>query len=90
MIELLEDSEYYYIVTEVLEGGELFDSLVSRIQNRKTFTENEASYIIKQVLLAINYMHQQNIMHRDLKPQNLLLENKETLDIKVADFGFSR
>ena len=90
VIELLEDSDNYFIVTEVLEGGELFDKLISRLQKSYTFSEKEVSIIIKQVLLAINYMHQQNIMHRDLKPQNLLLENEGSLEIKVADFGFSR
>jgi len=41
--------------------------------------------------LAINYMHKQSITHRDLKPENILLESKniDTLDIKIADFGFS-
>ena len=51
--ELLEDDEYYYIVTELLEGGELFDRIIEVQQ----FSEKKAAFIIKQVLLAINYMH---------------------------------
>lgn len=85
--ELLEDDNFYYIATELLEGGELFD----RIIVEKQFSEKRASYILKQVLLAINYMHNKHITHRDLKPENILLESKDNnnLDIKISDFGFS-
>ena len=85
--ELLEDDNCYYIATELLEGGELFD----RIIVEKQFSEKRASYILKQVLLAINYMHNKHITHRDLKPENILLESKDrnNLDIKISDFGFS-
>ncbi len=43
------------------------------------------------MLLALNYMHSQNITHRDLKPENILLESKDIdkLDVKIADFGWS-
>ena len=46
---------------------------------------------MNQILLAINYMHSQNITHRDLKPENILLESKDVdnLSVKIADFGFS-
>lgn len=85
--ELLEDDEYFYIVTEVLEGGELFDRLISSGK----FGEANAGYIVKQVLLALNYMHKQKMTHRDLKPENILLDskNKDALEVKIADFGFS-
>ena len=85
--EIMEDHDNYYIVTEILEGGELFD----RIIDVKSFSEKKAAQILEQVLRAINYMHKQNVTHRDLKPENILLESKnvDTLDVKIADFGFS-
>ena len=52
--ELLEDEECFYIVTELLEGGELFDRLLSQ---KSGFNETKGAYIVKQVLLALNYMH---------------------------------
>ena len=85
--ELLEDDEYFYIVTEILEGGELFDRLISLGK----FGEANAGYVVKQVLLALNYMHKQKMTHRDLKPENILLDSKNpnALEVKIADFGFS-
>ena len=85
--ELLEDETHYFIVTEILNGGELFERLIEV----KNFTESKASYIIKQVLMALNYMHNLNLMHRDIKPENILLVSHEidNLQVKLADFGFS-
>ena len=48
--------------------------------------------IIKQVLLAVNYMHEQNITHRDLKLENLLCDatdSSDKLTVKLIDFGFA-
>lgn len=85
--EIMEDKDNYYIVTEILEGGELFDRLIEA----KKFNELNAAHILEQVLKAINYMHKKNLTHRDLKPENILLESKDmnNLDVKIADFGFS-
>ena len=57
----------------------------------KRFNEEKAAKIIKQLVLALNYMHLQNIMHRDLKPENLLCEKREDgqVVIKLTDFGFA-
>ena len=51
--ELLEDENYYYIVSELLEGGELFD----RIIKVGCYKEKKAAFILKQVLMAVNYLH---------------------------------
>lgn len=50
----------YYIVTQLATGGELFD----RICQQGKFTEKDASQTIKQVLDAVNYLHQNNVVHR--------------------------
>lgn len=87
-IELMEDDDNYYVVSEFLRGGELFD----RIIKLKRFDENRAADVIEQLLMALNYLHKEKkIMHRDLKPENILLESPEEddLNIKVSDFGFA-
>jgi calcium-dependent protein kinase len=88
VFELMEDAGHYYIVSEILEGGELYD----RIVKFKRFSEKDAANIIHQALLALNYMHKRNIAHRDIKPENILMESKEVdnLNIKLTDFGFAR
>ena len=49
---------------------------------------DDARILIKTLLVAINYCHSKNVVHRDLKPDNILLSNKEDIrDIKIIDFG---
>eukprot|EP01038_Epipyxis_sp_PR26KG_P013634 gene13634-18295_t len=87
LIETFEEDLDFYIVTELVEGGELFDRIVSKSH----YTEKEARDLIKMVLETLAYMHSVGIVHRDLKPENLLLcsENDDS-NIKVADFGFAK
>ena len=82
-----EESEYYYLVMEIMDGGELFD----RIVQKSFYNEKEARDLVKILLEAINYMHERNIVHRDLKPENLLLASTTNdSDIRLADFGFAK
>jgi len=72
---------------ELCEGGELFD----RIVKKGSFSEKEASRVIRQVLSAIQHLHVQGIVHRDLKPENLLFTtNEDNADVKLVDFGLAK
>lgn len=84
---MIEDEDNYFIVSEVVKGGELF----KRLQHVSNFTEAQASIIIHQVMLGLNYMHLQSITHRDMKPENILLvsEDIKNFDVKIADLGFA-
>ncbi|CAK91481.1 unnamed protein product (macronuclear) [Paramecium tetraurelia] len=87
LYELYQDQNNYYMITEYLSGGELFE----RIKKMQVFTEKRASELIRQILLAINYCHDQKIVHRDLKPENVLFSGPEPdLNLKIIDFGCSR
>jgi len=79
-----------YIVMELMEGGELFDYVVQK----GTLTEEEASRIVRKVTSALVYMHSKNVIHRDMKPENLLLAHKprssHDIEVKIIDFGLSK
>lgn len=87
--ELLHDDKNYYVVSEYLRGGQLFETLVKKLKEGSSMTEADVQKITKQLYLALNYMHEKGIMHRDIKPENILLESKKDFNIKLADFGFA-
>nr|AHW46386.1 MSP [Paramecium caudatum] len=87
LFELYQDSQNYYLVTEYLNGGELLDKLTKLT----TFNERTAADYMKQVLSALAYCHAQNIIHRDMKPSNIMLQSPDPkAGIKVIDFGTAK
>jgi len=87
IFEFYDDAINFYIVSELCNGGELFD----KISEKGIFSEVEAAKLIKQILSALAYSHQNNIVHRDLKPENILLDSKgEDSIIKLIDWGGAR
>ncbi|KAM9194531.1 serine/threonine-protein kinase Chk2 isoform 1-T3 [Dugong dugon] len=81
------DAEDYYIVLELMEGGELFD----RVVGSRRLKEATCKLYFYQMLLAVQYLHENGIIHRDLKPENVLLSSqKEDCLIKITDFGQSK
>ena len=85
---MLEDQNNYYIVSEIVEGGELF----KRLKEHDSFSEDQAANIVHQIMLGLNYLHLQSITHRDMKPENILLTSKDpnNFDIKISDLGFAQ
>lgn len=69
---------------EFLAGGELF----SRLRREGRFSIDVALFYSSEILLALQFLHRNNIVYRDLKPENLLIDNYG--HIKLADFGFAK
>lgn len=87
LIEIISDDLHYYLVMELCRGGEL----LQRIRKKKSFTEHEASRIMRQLVEAAQFIHGKGVVHRDLKPENLLFESMaDSAAVKIADFGFAR
>jgi len=74
-----------YLIMEVVEGGNLQD----RLDEQGAFNDADAAEIFRQVASAIGYLHERNITHRDIKPENILFVDKESLRVKLTDFGMS-
>lgn len=79
-----QDHYNLYIGLELLNGGDLRYHL----SKRKTFTEEESKFFIASILLALEYLHYNNLLHRDLKPENLVFDDNGYL--KLTDFGIAK
>ncbi|KAM7535489.1 hypothetical protein Aperf_G00000088911 [Anoplocephala perfoliata] len=83
LLEIIENEEVICLVQEYANGGEIFDYLVAHGKMH----EKEARVKFRQLVSAIDYCHSKNIVHRDLKAENILLDSQ--LNVKVADFGLA-
>lgn len=80
--EVFENKDRIILVMDCADGGELYDYI-----NNNHLTERDARRIFRQIVSAIHYCHQNGIVHRDLKLENILLDNEN--NAKIADFGLS-
>jgi len=84
--EYFETSDKLYIVQEYCSGGNLCDL----VRKNKGLSETRAKEIFVQLLQAVKYLHSSNIVHRDIKSENVLLTEKNADDVRLLDFGLSR
>lgn len=70
LFEVYEDDTYFYLIMDLLKGGELFDEIIKR----QKFNEYDSALIMSQALAAVNYLHKKGYVHRDLKPENICFE----------------
>ena len=92
IIESFNTKDSYVLVTEYCEGGELFDQVKNQL------SETQIAVIFKQLLSGLAYLHSHNIVHRDLKLENILIQETEKskttgedlFNIKIIDFGTAR
>ena len=77
------------IVTEYLPGGELFERISSKTYD---LTESKCKAFLKQVLEGLTYIHSRDIVHLDLKPNNIVCVSRDNSDprVKIIDFGLAR
>ncbi|OCT83404.1 NUAK family SNF1-like kinase 1 [Xenopus laevis] len=83
VFEVFESRDKIIIVMEYASNGELYDF----INNKNQISENDARRFFRQIVSAVHYCHKKGIVHRDIKLENILLD--ENLNVKLADFGLS-
>ena len=90
-VDVYESPRKLNIVTELCTGGELYDHVLELHQQKRHYAEWDAAHIVRSVLEAIALCHEKNIVHRDLKAENILLlnEHDEPPTVKVIDFGLA-
>ncbi|CAO3692078.1 unnamed protein product [Umbelopsis ramanniana] len=79
-----QDDRNLYMMLEYVVGGELF----SHLRRAGRFTTDITRFYASEILLAVEYLHSKDIIYRDLKPENLLLDHRG--HIKITDFGFAK
>ena len=88
LLDHFENAEYIFIVMEYLSGGSLKDYFILKKYN---FNEKRAAEIMFQLGLGLQYLHQYGVVHRDLKPDNIMMTETENMSqIKIMDFGLSK
>lgn len=84
-IDVLDTKEDKCLILEFIDGGELFNVVA---YHHPELTELRTKKLFKQILNAVNYLHINNVCHRDIKLENILLDKADT--IKLTDFGFAK
>jgi calcium-dependent protein kinase len=90
IIEFYNTRDAYYIINDYCEDGELYNQITKR------FNETQIAVMFKQIFSGLSYLHSNNIIHRDLKLENILISDIEKIDglelfdIKIIDFGTAK
>lgn len=80
LYKVYEDSNFLHIVTEYCPNNDLYERVSSG-----SLPEHEAARVLTQLISAVSYCHKMGIVHRDIKPDNILFDSEDRL--KLADFG---
>mmetsp|Transcript_45242 Transcript_45242/g.109490 ORF Transcript_45242/g.109490 Transcript_45242/m.109490 type:complete len:681 (-) Transcript_45242:60-2102(-) len=88
LVDIFEESRFVHIVSELCTGGELYERVGT---GHWKVTEKESAKLLQNILSAIAYLHENGVVHRDLKASNFLFATKSTnTNVKVIDFGLAR
>ncbi len=83
--EHFDEGGYYYLILDLVEGGEMFDHLVQH----GAYSEADAARLVREVASALDFLHGIGVVHNDIKPENLMLSSDERTHgvVQIVDFG---
>ena len=83
--EHFDEGGYYYLILDLVVGGEMFDHLV----NHGAYSEADAARLVREVASALDFLHGVGVVHNDIKPENLMLSSDERRHgvVQIVDFG---
>jgi calcium/calmodulin-dependent protein kinase I len=85
LLDFYEERDRYLLVMDMAAGNDLFTRVTAR-----SYSEDEARRVFRNLLETIQYMHSHHVIHRDIKPENILMKSiDDPCDIYLADFGFA-
>ena len=84
ILEVFHDEEYMLIIMEYINGENLF----SFVKKRRKLSEKLAKFLFRQIILGIEHIHSKNVVHRDIKLENIMIDFNNT--IKICDFGIGK
>jgi serine/threonine protein kinase len=88
LYEVIDSRTHVHLVMELCQGKNLYH-FTKKIKGDFRLPENEVAAIFKQIVSGIAYLHERNIAHRDLKLDNILINEAHGNKIKIIDFGFA-
>jgi serine/threonine protein kinase len=86
VLEAGEIRQQYYEISPYIPTG----TLSSWLRERGRISESEAEVVLRQLASALDYLHHQHVLHRDVKPGNVFIRSTEPLDLALADYGVAR
>ena len=84
LIASFQEGDYLYLIMDYLPGGDLMSLLIKK----DILTENESKFYIAEIILAVESIHKLDCIHRDIKPDNILIDKNG--HIKLSDFGLAK
>ena len=86
VLEAGEIRQQYYEISPYIATG----TLSGWLRERARISESEAEIVLRQLASALDYLHRQHVLHRDVKPGNVFIRSTEPLDLALADYGVAR
>lgn len=91
LMDYFETSERVIIIMDFMEGRDMLHRITQADATRRNLTENDAKFFFLQACRGLKYLHDSSVTHRDIKPDNILLDSSSpNALLKISDFGLSK